>query len=310
MLTCFSNNDAPSKARRQLVSNLPEGSLALDGVYNKGPLLTTAIALFGSGSFFANRIAHPQAYYSSNITTNSDGQESGPINDGSCIDFAPMGWMLNAEVGGFAPCISNGAGGPSGVGLRDYMRDWVKLFVIDTTAIIDNSALLTNAFNVAAFIANQAWLTHNVNGDGRSLTVSYDVGADMEVPTISQTGLILVSALLALYLLALFALASYACLSPRWTSQLDSFTMMRLGAAMADKLHLMVGRRTDQVKALDEMPGWIGDIAEAGEEVGRLGLGAPHMVSGERRYRCYDGDEEPFSKEEKRASKARYDRLR
>jgi hypothetical protein len=79
---------------------------------------------------------------------------------------------------------------------------------------------------------------------------------------------------------------------------------------MADKLPLMVGRRTDQVKVLDEMPGWIGDTAGADDEVGRLGLGAPRMLRGERRYRCYDGDHEPFSKEEKKAGNARYNRLR
>lgn len=79
--------------------------------------------------------------------------------------------------------------------------------------------------------------------------------------------------------------------------------MMLLGAAMADKLPLMVGRRTDQVKVLDEMPGWIGDTAGADDEVGRLGLGAPRMLRGER-------DHEPFSKEEERAGNARYNRLR
>jgi hypothetical protein len=112
------------------------------------------MALFGSGSFLANRVANPQASDSSNITTNSDRRDSGPINDDSCIDFVPLGWMLGA----IDPCISNSAGGNP--------RDWLNLFVINTAAHIDSSALLTNAFNVAAFLANQAWLTHNVNGDG------------------------------------------------------------------------------------------------------------------------------------------------
>lgn len=104
--------------------------------------------------------------------------------------------------------------------------------------------------------------------------ISYDYGADTQVPTISHIGIIIVSTLLGIYLLCLFVIALYASLSPRWTGQLDAFAMMKIGAAMSDKISLLVMERKHQKNILDEAPGWIGDAAEEHEEVGGLGLGA------------------------------------
>ena len=92
--------------------------------------------------------------------------------------------------------------------------------------------------------------------------------------------------------MALFALAGYARFSPRWPSSLDAFTMTRLGAAMAEKVPLMVGVGVDGITVLDEMPGWIGNVSDDHEEVGRLGLGTRRPVDRRRRYECYDADNE------------------
>jgi hypothetical protein len=97
----ISNNDinvnetALSKRDINLVdkfnSSLPNSTLVLDNGYNKGPLLTIAIALFGEGSFLQERIAHPEAY--SNLNTSyftADGVRMEPVNAEACIDIQPL----------------------------------------------------------------------------------------------------------------------------------------------------------------------------------------------------------------------------
>lgn len=208
--------------------------------------------------------------------------------------MAPLGFLLADKFGRTVignevdRCIMDDKGSAGIYAPQSEMFEWIKNFQYDTER-------LSNAFTVATFLANQAWMLNNVDVGSHSLYISYDLGADTEVPVISEAGIRLVSALLGLDLLALLAMAFYAYLSPRWTDQLDAFTMMRLGAAMADKVPLMVGRQTDKIKVLDEIPGWIGDTAEKDEEIGRLGLGAPVTVNRKRRYICYEGDKEEVS---------------
>ena len=266
------------------------------------------MALFGEGSFIANRIAWPQAYSGPNRSLTNEGGTL-PTIARVCIDMAPLGFLLANEIGqpvmgiGVDTCITNVEGGVGSYDLQYALADWIGNFQYDTER-------LSNAFTAAAFLANQAWMLNNFGQSQHSLWVSYDRGADTEVPVISETGIILISALLGLDLLALLCMAVYACLSPRWTNQLDAFTMMRLGAAMADKVPLMVGRRTDNIKALDEIPGWIGDMAEKDEEIGRLGLGAPVTVNRKRRYRCYEGDNEMLTVQERKALGERLKEMR
>ncbi|TKA69315.1 hypothetical protein B0A49_09449 [Cryomyces minteri] len=283
--------------KRDVTLDDPADSLPLERIYNKGPLLTIAMALFGEGSFVANRVTWPDAYSGINGTRR---------NAGVCVDMAPLSSLLTDRWGqtkitfSLNRCITNGMSGHGFAGLQAELADWTDNF-------IDNDERMTNALTAAAFLANKAWILHNT--DGHTLAVSYDQGADTQVPVISRKGVITISALLAIYLLALVATAVYACLSPRWTNQLDSFTMMRLGAAIADKIPLMVGRRTDKIKALDEIPGWIGDVGKD-EETGRLGLGAPAIVSTGRRYECYEGDHELLSALEQRNLRNRLRDLR
>lgn len=291
-------------------SNVPNGSLALERVWNKGPLLTTAMALFGEGSFLANRVAYPQAYYGMNFTVSEEGIPD-PINAGEYVDMAPLGLLLADSIGvaeaggdddegnsiGVDYCITNTLNaewdsGPYGQSLSLFMLDWVENFTNDPKR-------LANVFIAAGFLANQAWMMNNVGANGgRTLSISYDYGGDIQIPTISMAGLIIISVLLALDLLALLIMAIYASYLPKWTNQLDSFSMMRIGAAMADRLPLMVGLKTDKMKMLDQIPGWIGDAAEEHEEFGRLGLGAPRAINKGRRYECYEHGQEPPSAHE------------
>ena len=122
----------------------------------------------------------------------------------------------------------------------------------------------------------------------------------MVIPAISSAGMIIISILWAVYIACLFALAVYSATSPRWTQQLDSFAMMRIGAAAHEHIDFDVGFETKAISALDKLPGEIGDATGDEGNVGVLGLGASSPLRARRRYKCYSGDEEDF---ERRAEK-------
>ncbi|KAJ5089473.1 hypothetical protein N7532_008157 [Penicillium argentinense] len=92
-------------------------------------------------------------------------------------------------------------------------------------------------------------------------------------PYISRRGLILVSILLGLDILILVPFAIYATFTPRWTSTMDSFTMMRMDAAVAAKVPLLLGQETDKISAIDEISGCVGDLSKESDLNGKLGLG-------------------------------------
>lgn len=138
--------------------------------------------------------------------------------------------------------------------------------------------------------------------------MNYDLGADTQIPVISRGGwLIFVSLLLGLCILTLIPLAIYATWAPRWTAQLDSFAMMRIGAAIADKLPLTIGQNKNTLKSLDEILGWVGDISREKKPLGRFGLGAGRPVASrvDRRYECEEDDREEITAEEQVASRRR-----
>ena len=247
----------------------------LESMPNKGPLLTIAMALFGHGSFPDQLLTAPE-YFSSYLAEDAL----------SCVEFAPM-TSLVIEYGD--SCITNSDIGNSAYALEDLAVSWIRNFN-------QNSQSLTTAFTEAAILANQNWLTYNLAPyEDRSLTINYDLGADTTIPSIPLGGLIATSVVIGLFLIILFALTAYSVWEPRWTTRLDAFTMMRMGAAMPDKLPMLVGRNQDKIKELDEIPGWVGDGAEDGEPVGRLGLGADNVINKRKRYVCYQGDVETMT---------------
>lgn len=239
---------------------------------NRGPLLTIAMALFDRPSFIATGVRLPEAY----------GAPGDPARySNTCVDFTPLGRLLGLD---YIYCISN-ADATYGLGIDSLMINFIMNFQL-------KSEILSKAFTSAAFLANHVWLTHTLDNrqDQSSLAVSFDMGADSQIPTISRGGIIAVSVVMGLFLATLLALVAYSLWTTRWTSRLDAFAMMRMGAAMPDRLPLRVGRNTDAIKALDDNPGWVGDASVDGELVHRLGLGAPRNIDGSKRYECYPGN--------------------
>ena len=257
--------------------------ISLEQVPNKGPLLTIAMALFGQGSFIDERVTFPEKYI-------ADGND-GSLANGTCVDYAPL-QFLQQVIYGYgdwttgSQCIANNDT-LTEADLQGGISLWLRHFQAN------DAEVMANAFNAAAFLALKAWMENQVVVAARTLSVTMDMGADTQVPSMSHAGMYVISILLAVFLLSLFAMALYSTWQVRWTRQLDAFAMMRVGAAVKDQVPLLVGRRLDKMTVLDRMPGWVGDEDPDGE-IGTLGVGARNTLGKGRRYQSYDVDDEPW----------------
>ena len=232
---------------------------------NKGPLLNIALALFGNQSFLAERSSHPEAY-----TATSD-------TDSTCVDTLPLGKLAGL------PCIDGTQNASS------QIESWLSLF---TDAHEYEDYFMPVLLNQAAFLSNEILLTSKNStsawGPQSYLTVHYDHGVDTIVPVISNAGIIVTSIFLAFQLLALSILAVYGCWTGLWTDSLDSFTMLRLGAAVGgSRLPLWLAKDIDKLPILDQTPGWVGDNSGS-DNVGQLAIGAEAKVKPRVTYRCFD----------------------
>ncbi|KAF2721973.1 hypothetical protein K431DRAFT_62802 [Polychaeton citri CBS 116435] len=279
--------------RRDLgTAGISNSTLLLGSVVNKGPLLTIAMALFGERSFIASRYENPQAFVANFTTPQAKAEIDAGVNrdlfDELCVEQEPMMALLEtnrvANRGTFADalypgCIRGRSNQISNVHLE--VEQWIMAFANGFS-----QDQIVNAFEAAAFLANQAWLLQSSYNP--SMWVSYDPGADTEIPVISKAGIVLISVLLFVYLTAMFSMAWYCSRTPTWTSDLDAFAMMRIGAAMSDQIDFACVEDVDKVRILDETPGWIGDLTEDQGAVGELGLGASMPLTRLREVRCYE----------------------
>jgi hypothetical protein len=252
----------------------------------KGPLLSAALASFGPGSFIDTFIATAAAL-------EADDKVTGDVSSNlryACVANPPLTNLMGSSP---LECVSVGIdidGNWYPVGSE--IARWISLFQKDAKSI-------PKAFTSAAFLANQEFLSSQRG----KWSIAHDLGADMNLPSISPAGTIVVTVLMALYLLPLLALSLYAGLSHRWTERLDSFVMLRFGAFAGDKVFpLLIGRKSDKVDELDEMSGVVRDVATyPGDEaikIGRLGFGEGSKLREGRRYECFQGDDEPLNSHE------------
>lgn len=282
-------------ARRATTSNtttLEAGSLSPIYTKYKGPLLMTALATFGPNSFIDT---FPAAY----AAMEAESKATSAITTGSsgvCTANPPLSnLVLDTSEGQFYDeCIffdilSDGEWYPAG----SLISTWLQWFT-------NNADRFPSAFTAAAYLCN-AQLLNALPG---SWDVYQDLGKDMKIPSISMVGIVLVSILMGIYLIPLLLLSLYAGNSVRWTGRLDSFVMLRFGAAAGDKVFpMLVGRKTEDVAQLDEVSGAVRDVSVAGaaDEVvpmGKLGFGEGKRLMKGRRYECFKGDDEALNPQE------------
>lgn len=123
-------------------------------------------------------------------------------------------------------------------------------------------------------------------------SLNWDMGVDLQAPQISPASEVLISILLGIYLIIILGLSVYSTWTPRWTHQLDSFAMMRIGSG---RFPLQLAHSPEDVRDLDELPGWIGGTPsgekDKTEYVYKLGLGGQESLQMKRRYQCYTAEE-------------------
>ena len=265
--TCHGNDNqclSQWTSKRSLQTNESDSSYAIGHVKNLGPLAMVVAAMFEPGSFIATAI--PQ-----NRTEPPDPFLM-PSQPNLPCTVAPLNLLFGDLI--IRQCYTIPFSPDEGY---DSVTTWLSNFY--------DIGAMGNALHAAIILASQVWLNSALG----SLTVFYDMGADSERPTISTTGIILLSTLLAIDLFFLLAVAAYISFSHTWTGSFDSSTMMRLGAARADELPMRVVSSEGIVETrtvLEKMPGWVGD-AKPNDEVGALAVGANAPLRVGRRYQGF-----------------------
>jgi hypothetical protein len=264
---------------------VPWASLEVD---NKGPLLTTALALFGPGSFLDTFFASMKVIQ--NNLPDSNPEYGYASSSKVCIELGPL---MNFFYTVYTPrdtCISIYMNPNSNVNnAHDLVRDWL-------VSMYQSASSFPNVFTTAAFLSNKQW----VESMKPVYAIYQDPGTEMEIPDIGLAGVIVVSILLGPYLLLLLALSWYGSRAPRWTYRLDSFAMLRFGAALGEGIFpMLIAERTNDIKELDEIPGVIRDVGPVSEDaiipVNRIGLWGGKPLQNRRRYECYEADNEAMT---------------
>ena len=107
---------------------------------------------------------------------------------------------------------------------------------------------------------------------------------------ISLIPMVLISVLIVGQLVGLILLAWYASVHPSWTESLDSFAVLRLGAAMVKDLPLISAIEAKEVLQLDEKEGWVGACQEGTSK--RLVIGGQGQPTGIEQYRIFEDGRE------------------
>ncbi|KAJ5461725.1 uncharacterized protein N7458_003277 [Penicillium daleae] len=281
------NETIIGNATNYISQNVPWSSLYIG---NKGPLLTTALALFGPGSFLDTFFASLNVIQSSLQDEDIDYSYSETV----CVELAPLMNLFYSSRAYFSPqdtCVSIYTNTDS------YYYNNAHYFVANWLYLMYRSAgNFPNIFTTAAFLSNKQW----VESMQPTFAIYQDPGLEMEIPDISLAGVIVVSIFLGPYLVLLLALAWYGSRAPRWTHRLDSFAMLRIGAAVGEGIFpMLITHKTEDIKELDEIPGVIRDVGPVAENalipINRIGLWGGKPLQNLRRYECYEADNEAMT---------------
>lgn len=266
----------------------------------KGPLMTTALAIFGPGSFLNTFFAEYDSMKRKLIDANiSSGDIDYSRANSLCIELAPLMNMYSASglsYVGTDSCISSYF---SEIGNYYYSSNPHDLVARWLDSMFNDREVLKNTFDAAAFLVNKRF----VEALYPTFDIYQDLGAEIGAPESTVAGIIVATIFLGLWIIPLIALAFYGSVNPRWTSRLDSFAMLRFGAFYGSGIFpMLVSRKTKNIKELDEVSGVVRDAGTVNDDpiipVGRVGLGEGKPLRRSRRYECYKGDSEPLTPSE------------
>jgi len=255
-------NDWNNQSAGPLLESYPDydansDSVTSDSVASPGPLVASILAIFGKGSFFHTIIS---------------ARESAESYDALCLQLRQPFTGISRESGinwdqqqPSVDCQSHYVPGL----LVEYLYTWLINF-----RKLDN---VKYALDLAMFSSNKAMLNLNKDAD-----VFMSPGMVIQVFHILPIAMIITSVLIALQLFGLIILALYASIHPSWTETLDSFAVLRLGAAMADELPSISPMKAKELGVLDVKEGWVGEFVK--EQSRQLVIGGQGKVRGGRPY--------------------------
>ena len=205
---------------------------------------------------------------------------------GLCTDMAGMCAPYNASYRGntLLDCVTPGAHDRSNPNTDHKHPDGTPAFYLFLVLQKFNNLNSTNAaLTLTNYYSSRAILDPSMNSDRFTAYTSPVLGIQkVHVPL---AGLISISILILLQLTGLFSLALYASQHATWTDLLDSFALLRLGAAMADELPLISASEAKELAVLDEKEGWVGDAGNA-ERARMLRIGGEEFAREDTPYRC------------------------
>ncbi|KAL1598862.1 hypothetical protein SLS60_008005 [Paraconiothyrium brasiliense] len=234
--------------------------------YNKGPLASVAVALFGPYSFIGARMSNPSAFVLAPDAVSDSGRL---IGSGNCVYKRPLAsWTANSA----AACFEH----YGSTDVHMIIQQVTQTLYFWTESYLDDTL---EALSHALFMANKLWLNQPTAGydTENQLRIYYDAGIPTTKPEISNTGIIVGSLFMVLHLLGLLLLTIYTVMMKPWSGKMGSEIILKMGMVYSDELAR--SETEDQWKrTVVRLPGYIGD--ERPEEViGRLRFGAAAGLS-------------------------------
>ena len=250
-----------------------------------GPFLTTVLALFGKNTFFDTIVNSNDTHNNSlevchalrmPLTGLCTGLQSmcNPYQSSSDAPDPVLNCLDPGHIYSSLPITDPKDQNPNGT-LATYLFLFLQKFnSLNST----NAALtLTNFYSSLAMLDPRRALDANADpSEGQVAENVYSSpGLAIQKLHAPLTGLIVISVFIILQLAGLFLLAIYASSHPTWTASLDSFALLRMGAAMANDLPLISALEVKDLAVLDEKAGWVGD---AGNGKSLLCIGGEECV--------------------------------
>lgn len=236
-----------------------------------GPLMNSAIAMFGNQSFF---------YVAANSSNETYPPPDVQICQSGNIPFSPF---TSAHFSRFQDRCSD-------VGVRQ--GNYGHYPMEDITALLGswfyglhNPRQAETALTVGMYLSNRATLTQAVTFSLPSgpRGIRSDPGVSVPLPYKTVAGTIIVSVFIFLQLLGLAFLTYYIYHVPTWTHALDALSVARIGATMnrtGELLDLDDGTKVDE-RDLADVNGLVGLRDDDGPSIAdaRIQLGGPGLVA-------------------------------
>ncbi|RAL00317.1 uncharacterized protein BO80DRAFT_425814 [Aspergillus ibericus CBS 121593] len=223
-------------------------------LYAAGPLMTSALALFGNQSFFGA---------ASNASNSSSARSA--LSDICRFDAFPFNRLESAGFN-MAAAYCDELLWTLEYHDNDFLYQQLLFTVYTWIASFNVTETAATALNMATYFANEAVLT-NTAAQGyahNSREIYFDSGSVIIKPKWSLAAVITISILIGLQILGLCLIMVYCHSVPTWTGSFDAFAMLRVGAELQRSQHVRFAgiRDTDKqdLAVLASIDGLVGVV--------------------------------------------------